>query len=58
MTTKQIAEALAAFSTNLENSLCMEDRKNSVQWLADKIGSTAANNIADLFGLKGDYYKA
>jgi hypothetical protein len=58
MTTKQIAEAIATFATNLENSLCMEDRKNSVQWLAEKIGSTAANNIADLFGLKGDYYKA
>jgi hypothetical protein len=58
MTTKQIAEALAAFATNLENSIDMTDRKNSVKWLAEKIGSTAANNIADLFGLKSDYYKA
>ena len=42
MTTKQIAEALAAFATNLENSIDMTDRKNSVKWLAEKIGSTAA----------------
>ena len=58
MTTAQIAQAIAAFATNLENSICMEDRKFAVQLLADKIGSTGANNIADLFGLKGQYYKA
>ena len=58
MTTTQIAKALAEFATNLENSICMEDRRDSVQYLAEKIGSHAANNVADLFGLKGDYYKA
>jgi hypothetical protein len=58
MTTKQIAEALAGFATNLENSITMEDRRNSVQWLAEKIGSHAANQIRNIYGLAGDYYKA
>lgn len=56
MTTQQIAAAIASFATNLDNSVTMEDRKQSVQWLADKIGSDAANKIADIFGLKGTYY--
>jgi hypothetical protein len=58
MTTAQIAQALAEFATNLENSADMTDRRNAVQWLADKIGSHAANQIRNIFGLVGDYYKA
>jgi hypothetical protein len=57
MTTAQIAAAIAAFATNLENCLTMEDRRQSVQWLADKIGSQSANQIADIFGLTSPYYK-
>ena len=58
MTAGQIADAIAAFSRNLDASICMEDRRSSVQLLADKLGSTAANQIADIFGLKDSYYKA
>jgi hypothetical protein len=58
MTTNQIAQAIAEFATNLENSITMEDRRDSVQWLAEKIGSHAANQIRNIFGLVGDYYKA
>ena len=58
MTTTQIAQAIAEFATNLENSITMEDRRDSVQWLAEKIGSHAANQIRNIFGLVGDYYKA
>jgi len=58
MTTEQIAAAIAAFAVNLQNSIQMEDRRDSVQYLADKIGSQSANQIAAIFGLRGDYYKA
>jgi len=57
MTTAQIAQALADFAVNLENSISMEERKQSVQWLAEKIGSHAANQIRNIYGLVGDYYK-
>jgi hypothetical protein len=57
MTTAQIAQALADFAANLENSISMEERKQSVQWLAEKIGSHAANQIRNIYGLVGDYYK-
>lgn len=58
MTTAQITQAIVEFATNLENSITMEDRRNSVQWLAEKIGSHAANQIRNIYGLTGDYYKA
>lgn len=58
MTTAQIADAITAFATNLNNSISMEDRRDSVQYLADKLGSTAANQIAVIFGLVDSYYKA
>lgn len=58
MTTSQISEALAAFARDLDNSISMEDRRDSVQYLANKIGSTAANQIAEIYSLRGDYYKA
>jgi hypothetical protein len=55
----QISNAVAEFRINLENSITMEERKQSVQWLADKIGVDAANTIAaEEFGLKSDYYRA
>lgn len=58
MTTQQIAAAIAQFAVNLENSITMEDRRDAVQYLADAIGSQSANQIAGIFGLIGDYYKA
>jgi hypothetical protein len=58
MTTAQIAQALAEFATNLENSADMTDSRNAVQWLAEKIGSHAANQVGKIYGLVGDYYKA
>jgi hypothetical protein len=58
MTTAQIAQALAEFATNLENSADMTDSRNAVQWLAEKIGSHAANQVGNIYGLVGDYYKA
>jgi len=58
MTAQQINEAIAAFERNLSHSLCMGDRRNSVRWLADKIGSNAANLIAEVYGLRDSYYKA
>ena len=58
MTTKQTAEAIAQFARNLDNACDMGDRKNAVQWLAEKIGSKGANEIAEIFGLSSSYYKA
>jgi hypothetical protein len=58
MTNQQIAAAIQQFATDLDNSLDMSDRRESVIYLSNKIGSTAANKIADIFGLTSDYYKA
>lgn len=58
MSTQQFLQAIQQFATDLDNSITMEDRRDSVQYLANKIGSIAANQIAEVFGLKGDYYKA
>lgn len=58
MTTEQIAAAIASFATNLKNSSTMEDRRDAVRWLADKLGSTFANQIAVGFGLTSSYYHA
>lgn len=58
MTSKQIADAIAKFAVDLESSMQMEDRRDAVQYLADKIGSEHANKIAAVFGLVGNYYQA
>ena len=57
MTTQQITEAITAFATDLANSIGMEDRRDAVQRLANKIGSAAANQIACIYGVRGDYYR-
>ena len=57
MTNQQFAAAIQQFATDLDNSLDMSDRRESVVYLSNKIGSTSANKIAEIFGLKGDYYK-
>jgi hypothetical protein len=57
MTNQQFAAAIQQFATDLDNSLDMSDRRESVVYLSNKIGSTNANKIAEIFGLKGDYYK-
>lgn len=51
MTTEQIAAAIAAFAANLANAADMRDRRAAVGYLADKLGSEAANQIAAIFGL-------
>ena len=58
MTTQQIAAAIAAFAVDLDNCACAGTRRDAVQFLANKIGSEAANQIAFIFGLRGDFYKA
>ena len=58
MKTEQIAQAIANFAINLQGSTTMEERRDSVEWLAEEIGSTAANNIAEIFGLTDEWYKA
>lgn len=58
MTNQQFAAAITQFATDLDNSICMEDRRDAVEYLANKIGSESANKIADVFGLKSSYYKA
>lgn len=58
MTTQQITDAIAAFARDLDNSVDMRDRRDAVQYLANKLGSTAANQIAEIYGLHGAYYKA
>lgn len=58
MTNQQIAAAIQQFANDLDNCISMEDRREAVVYLSNKIGSTAANKIADIFGLTGDYYKA
>lgn len=58
MKTEQIAQAIANFAINLQGSTTMEERRDSVEWLAEEIGSTAANKIADIFGLTDEWYKA
>jgi hypothetical protein len=57
MTNQQFAAAIQQFATDLDNSLDMSDRREAVVYLSNKIGSTSANKIAEIFGLKGDYYK-
>jgi hypothetical protein len=57
MTNQQFAAAIQQFATDLDNSLDMSDRRESVVYLSNKIGSTSANKIAEIFGLEGDYYK-
>lgn len=57
MNSQQIAAAIAAFAEDLKNSYDMTDRKNSVQFLANKIGVEDANKIAEIFGLVNSYYK-
>lgn len=56
MTSQQIAQAVSQFATDLDNSICMEDRREAVIYLSNKIGSVAANKIAAIFGLIGAYY--
>lgn len=56
-TTAQLA-AIASFVTDLQNSACMGDRKDSVRRLASRIGAEEANRIAEAFGLKDSYYRA
>ena len=58
MTNQDFAKVIAQFATNLDNSISMEDKRDSVQYLADVIGSESANKIADVFGLTQTYYKA
>lgn len=58
MTNQEFAKAVKEFADDLDNSVDMEDRRNAVQFLADKLGSTAANQIAGIFGLHSTYYKA
>lgn len=58
MTNQQIAAAVQQFATDLDNSITMEDRREAVVYLANKLGSTAANKIADIFGLTSSYYQA
>jgi hypothetical protein len=57
MNTQQIAAAIAAFATNLENSSDMGSRRDAVRFLAEKIGSEQAWKIAEVFGLIGNYYR-
>ena len=57
MTNQQFAAAIQQFATDLDNSLDMSDRREAVVYLSNKIGSTSANKIAEIFGLKSDYYK-
>lgn len=58
MTNQQFAAAIQQFATDLDNSITMEDRRDAVSYLADKIGSTCANKIAEVFGLTSSYYHA
>lgn len=46
------------FAENLKNSLYDEDKKQSVQDLAHKIGTEQANEIAKAHGLTNSYYMA
>lgn len=57
MTNQEIANAIKSFADNLDSSITMTDRKESVQYLANILGSESANKIADIFGLTGNYYK-
>jgi hypothetical protein len=57
MTNQQFASAVQQFATDLDNSIMMEDRRESVVYLSNKIGSVNANKLADIFGLTEEYYK-
>lgn len=56
MTDAQTLEAIAEFAQDLENCTDMDDRKTSVQWLANKIGADSANKVAWVFGVRHPYY--
>lgn len=58
METEQIAEAIAAFATDLQNSADMGSRRDAVWWLGRKIGNEAAWKVAEVFGLFGSYYRS
>ena len=59
MTNQKIKIAIEAFERDLDSSVCREDRRAAVWYLADKLQSrTAANQVAEVYGLKDSYYKA
>ncbi|MNN28413.1 hypothetical protein D3C81_1419800 [compost metagenome] len=61
MDTKQVAhtaKSIAEFAQDLNNGIYDEDRRDAVRRLANKIGVSKANQIAEVFGLMRDYYKA
>lgn len=53
-----MANAIDVFTTDLSNSCTDEDRMYSVRFLARRIGIDKANQVAELFGLTRDYFKA
>jgi hypothetical protein len=56
--TAKTADAIAAFATDLQNSIDMGDRKQAVKYLAEKIGAESAKQVAQVFGLRSSYYFA
>lgn len=54
----EIRNAIMDFSEDLKASICMEDRREAVGYLAEKIGAKSANKVAEVFGLVDTYYHA
>lgn len=57
MNKENITQIINEFLINLQNSICMEDRRDSVYYLSKHVGKDRANSIAEFFGLTNSYYK-
>lgn len=55
ISTNKRIRVIGEFSTNLQNSLCMGDRRDSILWLAKEIGRDDANAVAKLCGLDNSF---
>lgn len=51
-----VATAIAQFAEDLKNCGCMGTRRDSIRFLANKIGSEKAIMIAKVFGLTEAFY--
>jgi hypothetical protein len=52
----QLAKHIELFATDLSHAIYMEDRKQAVIYLSNRVGTVMANKIAEVFGLTSKYY--
>ena len=52
----QLAKHIELFASDLSHAMCMEDKKQAVIYLSNRVGTVMANKIAEIFGLTSRYY--